>query len=166
MRTNNNRKLHNSDIDPEWYEKNVSELVTDTIITDSVLPISTGSDTPLVFNVRSIPGKYIDVGGIRLHLRWNVKKKVSGSWVPLATADKVTICNDAHHIMFDEMLVYVNGDLVESTGLCYGLTSYFKNLLTVDDFEKSTWLQSCLWYPDYPNGVNDLVVADETINSG
>ena len=155
-----------SQLDDQWYNKQCTGVTTETVVTESVLPVYSDSNTPIVFNVKAMPSKYIDTGGIQLHVRWNVfKKNATGAWTRLEVTDKVSVPNNAHHMMFDEMLVYVNGDLVEQTGLNYGITTYFKNLLYADDFDKTTKLQSSMWYPD-TNGLSDLVDKNEDINKG
>lgn len=151
-------------ISDQWWNKHCEEVVDDTILTDSVLPIRTSGNAPLVFNIKSIPGKYIDTSRIKFHLRWHASKKIDNSWTGIANKDMITVVNNLHHYMFEELLVYANGDLIESTGLTYGMVSYLKNLLYATDQEKQTHLKSAYWYPDVFD--TDIVINDRATNFG
>ena len=114
---------------------------------EDIRPVSQFQQTPLEFDTNLQGDTYTDLSKSKLFLKVRILK-ADGS--RLGEASKVSPVNLFLHALFKQVDVYFNRTLVSSSGDMYPIKAYLKTLFNTSSDEKSTVLQSQLYYRDTP----------------
>lgn len=114
---------------------------------EDIRPVSQFQQTPLEFETNLQDDTYTNLSRSKLFLKVRTVK-ADGS--RLNGTAKVAPINLLFHSLFKQVDVYFNRTLVSSSGDNYAVKSYFKTLFNTTSIEKSTALQSQLFYRDTP----------------
>jgi hypothetical protein len=137
----------NEALEGNKWRNNVAEINYEFLRTESNLPVDTDSRNPLVFHIPAQAGWHLDTQNIRLKLKVKIeKKKTDGTYEDVGGADKVCVYPNFLHSLFEESLLYVGGNLVESRQREYARTAYLSTLL--DKKETDDELEAQYWYAD------------------
>ena len=125
---------------------------------EDIRPVSQFQQTPLEFETQLQGGFYTSLSASKLFLKVRILK-ADGS--RLKDTDNVAPVNLFFHALFKQVDVYFNRTLVSSSGDNYAIKSYIKTLFNTTNIEKSTSLQSQLFYKDTSG-----FMAETSPNSG
>lgn len=114
---------------------------------EDIRPVSQFQQTPLEFDTNLQGDTYTDLSKSKLFLKVRILKS-DGS--RLTEDNKVTPVNLFFHALFKQVDVYLNRTLVSSSGDLYPIKAYLKTLFNSSADEKSSCLQSELFYRDTP----------------
>ena len=120
---------------------------------EDIRPISQFQQTPLEFETNLQGDTYTDLSKSKLFLKVRILK-ADGS--RLAETDKVSPVNLFFHALFKQVDVYFNRTLVSSSGDTYAFKAYLKTLFNSTADEKSTILQSQLFYRDTAGFMDEI----------
>jgi hypothetical protein len=135
----------------DWKKDNVVSCHNDVIKPSTLLPTSTDSRNPIIFNIGAHEGQHIDTKNIELKATIKVQvKNDDGEWVNTENKHKVCLYPNTLYSIFEEQLVYVGNILVESTMRQHQLISYLKTLLYESETKKQGELSAAYYFPDEP----------------
>ncbi len=103
--------------------RDIKSIRTETIHTSSALPIS--DDHSLIFDVPAQEGYYVDMSGIKLHIRYKLLRKGRGN---VTESDEVVPLSSILYTMFKDLQVNFNNRTVFWGRFLYGF--YMNFLLT------------------------------------
>ena len=148
------------------WRQHVESTSTQVVQCESVLPVDTESNrNPLVFNIRASPGLVVDTKNIKLAFTVTVKKQVGSEWVDLdEDNDKVALYNNFGFSAFEDVQLFINGTLCETSLREYPRSSFLQNQLFTPEHEQHA-LESAMFLKDNPMW-GDTIHNSSTRNPG
>jgi hypothetical protein len=152
-----------------WRHEKVKQVLTEVIPCSTLLPVDTDTRrTPLIFNVNGAPGQVCDLKNIRISASFKVLQEVTEAgvttWGPIKTGEKIVPINNFGFSLWEDVHLFVNGALVETSQREYNRQALIKNTLFTNA-EEQKLLQSAMFYQDQP-GYTDKVSLSNSINRG
>lgn len=154
-----------------WRSTDVSSTDIEVLPCETVLPINTDNNrSPLVFNIRSVNGLVTDTKNIRLKFKYKLEKlspankDTMATWENVKQADYVVPYTGTGFSLFEDVHVYLNGILTETSQREYARSSYIKSTVFSTEDEQHE-LESAQLYIDRPGLIN-TVALDVSKNKG
>lgn len=111
----------------------------------SVNSISDSEVLPAEFHISPSADFYTDLNNTELYLKARVTR---ADGTPLDDTDQVTPVNNFGHTLFQEMSVFLNDTLINTSSPLYPYKAYLQNTLSYGRDAKESWLQTALYFPD------------------
>lgn len=146
-------------VKPDWRD-GVESRHVEVIKPSSYLPVNTTTNrSPICFSISGVPNLVTDFKNAFLVFTYTVQKwdktaEIPG-WVAVKKSDLIAPVNSMGSSMFQNLDVYINGSLAETSQNNYSIVSHFKNVFFTTPTEKRS-LEAAQYYPDQP-GAHDLV---------
>ena len=111
----------------------------------SVNSISDSEVLPAEFHISPSADFYTDLNNSELYLKARITRE---DGTPMTDTDMVTPVNNFGHTLFQEMSVFLNDTLINTSSPLYAYKAYLQNTLNYNQEAKDSWLQSVLYFPD------------------
>jgi len=115
---------------------------------------------PVEFNVSGATADYLDLSNTYLHVR---AKVVNQDGSALAAAAQVAPVNNWLHSLFQQVDIFLNGNLITGSQNTYPYRAYLETLLNFGSDAQETHLTSQLFYRDTPDQFGSV---DPAVNEG
>lgn len=122
-----------------------------------------GTSSSITFKIAKLAEDYIDMS--QLFCKFNVSiRKIDESnntkSSEINDADKIGPVNNFFHSMFNQVIVKLNGTIIENSNSLYAYKAYFANKFGFNKEEKESLLASELYYEDEPGLFNSIELKD------
>ena len=136
------------------------------LIPQTFRPISTSSSQgPYSFIIPSDPGKFTDVGSMRLHGKMRIKKQDSNGLITNLVNDNVSTVNNIFNSLWASINTKLNGtEISDPTSSWYAYKSYLENHLSYSSSVKKKGLSFKGYVEDTHNELDNL--SSDSKNEG